>query len=171
MNFIKYIFCDWVANKKNPKARIILILFRSAVLVRKSPKILFLVFFPYLIFYRFFVEWILGVEIPWNLRVGPGFRLFHGQSLVINDKAIIGRNVTLRHCTTIGHKVSVTGVKSNAPILGDNVDVGSNVVLLGDITIGSNVIVGAGSVVLKSFPDNCVIAGNPARIIRLNILD
>jgi len=56
---------------------------------------------------------------------------------------------------------------NNAPIIGDNVTIGANVVIIGDITIGNNVIVGAGSVVTKSILDNCIVVGNPARILKL----
>lgn len=60
-------------------------------------------------------------------------------------------------------------IGNNSPIIGDNVTLGANVVIIGDITIGNNVIVGAGSVVTKSIPDNCIVVGNPARILRQNI--
>lgn len=50
----------------------------------------------------------------------------------------------------------------------DNVTVGANAVIIGNITIGNNVIVGAGSVVVKDVPDNAIVAGNPARIIKFN---
>ena len=53
------------------------------------------------------------------------------------------------------------------PIIGDNVTLGANVSINGGITIGNNVTVGAGSVVVKSVPDNCVVGGVPARIIRV----
>ena len=52
------------------------------------------------------------------------------------------------------------------PIIGNTVNLGANVVIIGNIHIGDNVIVGAGSVVVKDIPDNCIVAGNPARIIR-----
>ena len=51
---------------------------------------------------------------------------------------------------------------------GDNVTIMPNSVVTGGITIGNNVTIGAGSVVLKSVPDNCLVVGNPARIIKLN---
>ena len=47
-----------------------------------------------------------------------------------------------------------------------NRSLGANVCIMGDITIGNNVIVGAGSVVVKDVPDNCVVAGNPATVVR-----
>ncbi|HAB26474.1 MAG TPA: serine acetyltransferase, partial [Xanthomarina gelatinilytica] len=52
------------------------------------------------------------------------------------------------------------------PIIGNDVTVGANVVIIGNITIGDHVVIGAGSVVVKDVPSNCVIAGNPARVIK-----
>lgn len=51
------------------------------------------------------------------------------------------------------------------PTIGDNVIIFPNSVVVGRITIGSNVIIGAGSVVINDVPDNCVVAGNPAKIV------
>lgn len=54
------------------------------------------------------------------------------------------------------------------PIIGDNVTIFANSVVIGGITIGDNSQIGAGSVVIRDVPDNCIVAGNPARIIRKN---
>ena len=53
-----------------------------------------------------------------------------------------------------------------APTIGNNVNIGSNVCIIGGILIGNNVVIGAGSIVVKDIPDNVVVAGNPAKIIR-----
>lgn len=52
------------------------------------------------------------------------------------------------------------------PIIGNNVRLGANVTIVGNVKGGNNVIIGAGSVVVKDISDNCIIAGNPAKIIR-----
>lgn len=60
----------------------------------------------------------------------------------------------------------VIGRNGDFPTFGDNVYVAANATVVGDIHIGSNVIIGAGSVVTKDVPGNCVVVGNPARVIR-----
>ena len=70
------------------------------------------------------------------------------------------------HCTTIGNKELRNGSFSKSPVIGDNVNIGSNVCIIGPISIGTNVIIGAGSVVTKDVPSNSVVVGNPARIIK-----
>ena len=166
LSFINYLFQDWKINKSNIKGRLILLHFRLAQQCRKSPKALFYILTPYLIFYRVVFEWILGVELPWNTQVGKGLKLYHGQGLVVNDHSIIGENCTLRHNTTIGHKELQSGEFSASPHIGDSVDIGPNVVIIGPVVIGNNVKIGAGSVVVKSLEENGIYAGNPARLIK-----
>lgn len=83
----------------------------------------------------------------------------HCYATVLNAESI-GDNFSFLHCTTIGKK------DGRRPRIGNNVSLGANVVIIGDITIGNNVTIGAGSVVVKDIPDNCVAVGNPARVIK-----
>ena len=155
------LFQDWKCNKGNAKGRFVMLLFRFASAIR-SHWVLILFGFPILIFYRIFVEWILGIEIHWNARIGKSMHLAHGQGTVVNGGAFIGDNCILRHCTTIGHKDSN---ETAPPIIGDNVNIGANVCIIGNIKIGNNVNIGAGSVVVKNVPSNSTVVGNPSRII------
>ena len=161
MSFFQFLFQDWKANKGNPKGRMIMLLFRIANFC-STRRIYYFLGLPYLIFYRILVEWFFSVEIPWNVKIGKNLALFHGQCLVMNSQVVIGENCTLRHCTTIGHKQLKNGGFSGSPVIGNNVDLGSNVCIIGKIHIGNNVKIGCGAVVTKSIGDNQTAVGNPA---------
>lgn len=164
MNLFSYITQDLPKNNRNIKGKIIMPLFRLAQLI-EAHKVAKIIFFPHLMFYRFFIEWVLCVELPWKVKVGKGLRIDHGQALIVNHRTVIGENCILRHCTTIGSKQLADGTHGGSPKIGNNVDVGANVCIIGDITIGDNVKIGAGTVLTKSVPANSIVVGNPARII------
>ena len=108
---------------------------------------------------------LLGFEIGLN-TCKRGLRIFHVGNIIIHSSAQIGENCTIIGTTCLGKKG-----KENAPHIGKDCELGMNSVLLGDVTIGNHVYIGAGAVVTKSFPeDNIVVAGVPARKIK-NLLD
>ncbi len=160
------LFCDWETNRGNPKGQFILLFFRLAHAARALPHPWWLLGLPVLAAYRLTVEWVLGVEIRYKTRIGPGLRLFHAHSLVVHEGTIIGARCTLRQSTTIGNKTLADGSESGCPVLGNGVDVGANAVILGPIKIGEGAVIGAGSVVVKDVPAGAVVAGNPARVVR-----
>lgn len=87
----------------------------------------------------------------------------HAFSSVVKAKRI-GKNFSFRHLTTIGNKQD--GRNDLVPTIGDNVFLGANVTILGDIYIGDNVVIGAGSVVVNDIPSNSIAVGNPAKVIK-----
>lgn len=95
-------------------------------------------------------------------NIGDGIYLAHPTSTYLNAKSI-GKNFTCRQNTTLGNKYE--NGKQSCPTIGNNVNVGANVCIIGNITIGDNVTIGAGSVVVKSIPSNCIAVGNPARVL------
>ena len=97
-----------------------------------------------------------------STKIAGGFVCFHPFSTVINATSI-GENFEFRNGLTIGNKFNDNSL---LPIIGNNVTVGANVCIIGAISIGDHVIIGAGSVVVKSIPSNSVVVGNPARVIK-----
>lgn len=166
MRIFSFVAQDWAANQQNPKGRIVLIAFRVANLCARIPKPFQYLVLPYVIFYRVIVEWLMCIELPWKLQVGRGLRVYHGQALVVSDRARIGENCILRNGTTIGVATTDESYGGRAPFIGNNVDVGANSILIGAIEVGDNSCVGAGSVVISDVPPNSVVVGNPARVVK-----
>ena len=86
-----------------------------------------------------------------------------GLGVVIGPDVVIGSNVTIYQNSTLGSKDN--GKVYAAPVIGDHVRIGAGTVILGRVQIGSNVKIGANSVVLTDIPNNCIVAGVPAKII------
>lgn len=147
--------------KGNSKGVIFIIFFRLSNFFTKS-KFLKILGFPIRIVYKILFQWIFGIDIDDSTKIGFGLNVFHGQSLIINKNVVIGNNVIVRHNTTIG----VARENGKCPIIGNNVNIGSNSVIIGDIRIGNNSIIAAGSVVVKDVPECSIVAGNPAKIIK-----
>lgn len=117
--------------------------------------------------YKFYSEQVLGCEIPYTTQIGRGFTLFHGaHGSVVNGHTIIGNDVVLRQNTTIGSKSFTINEDGYAPTIEDRVEIGPNVCIIGDITIGHDSQIGAGAVVVKDVPPCSVVVGNPARVVK-----
>ena len=93
-----------------------------------------------------------------EMSLGGGAIFYHPYATVLNAESI-GKNFSCAHCTTLGYG------KGGIPVIGDNVILGASVTIIGHVHVGNNVTVGAGAVVVKDVPDNCVVAGNPAKVI------
>ena len=106
-----------------------------------------------------------------KMNIGDNCRIAWSAHLdkSINPKGIhIGDNVwVLRESMILAHD-HCRGIKADV-VVGDNCVIGIRSILMPGITIGNQVVIGGGSVVTKSFPSNCIVAGNPARIIREGI--
>jgi serine O-acetyltransferase/putative colanic acid biosynthesis acetyltransferase WcaB len=156
-------FQDWRANGHDLRIQVILAMFRVGHALRKSKARLPFFYYPYAFIYKVLVQWFFNVELPLKVEIGPKFRIYHGQGLVVHANSRIGAGVTLRHGVTVGSKV-LDGDGVEAPVLEDGVNVGCDAIILGDIVIGAGAKIGAGSVVTKDVPPGAVAFGNPARI-------
>ncbi len=108
-------------------------------------------------------RFLTGIEIHQAARIGPAFFIDHGMGVVIGETTIIGQNCMLFHQVTLGGTGKETGKRH--PTLKDNVVIGAGAKILGNITLGNNVYVGANSVVLKDVPDNSTVVGVPGRVV------
>ena len=103
---------------------------------------------------------LMCCDVPTRVRRNPRVYFNHCVGIVISKKAVF------RGAAHIWQNVTIGGVRGEYPVLGNNVFIMSNACIIGGVEIGDNVIVGAGSVVTKSIPSNCIVAGNPASVIR-----
>ena len=101
----------------------------------------------------------MRIQIPLQTKIGYGLYIGHNGPVIINGSAVIGNNVNLSQFTTIGSN------SDQAAEIGDNTYIGPNVCIVEHVRIGSNVSIGAGSVVTKDIPDNATAAGNYAKIL------
>ncbi|HET6370523.1 MAG TPA: serine O-acetyltransferase [Nitrospiria bacterium] len=109
-------------------------------------------------------RWVTGIEIHPKAVIGSGFFIDHGMGVVIGETSEIGENVTLFQGVTLGGTGKEQGKRH--PTLGDNVVVGAGAKILGGIEIGSNVKIGANSVVLRSVPPDTTVVGVPGKVMK-----
>jgi serine O-acetyltransferase len=105
------------------------------------------------------VQVVTGIELPCEAEVGRNFVIDHFGGIIISGYARFGDNCRIRNGVVVGLKHAGSPC---APVIGNNVDIGAGAKLLGGITVGSNVLIGANAVVLVDVPDGCLAVGNPA---------
>lgn len=115
-------------------------------------------------FISFFARFFTGIEIHPAAMIGRRFFIDHGMGVVIGATCIIGDDVLLYQGVTLGGTGNERGKRH--PTLGNHVVVGAGAKVLGNIVIGDNVRIGAGSVVVKAVPDNVTVVGIPAQIVK-----
>ncbi len=115
-----------------------------------------------------FSRFLTGIEIHPAARIGRRFFIDHGMGVVIGATTIIGDDVLLYQGVTLGGTGNEHGKRH--PTLGNNIVVGSGAKILGNIEIGSNSRIGAGSVVVDNVPENSTVVGVPGRIVKQKLL-
>jgi serine O-acetyltransferase len=104
---------------------------------------------------------LTGIELPCEVVIGRNFIIDHFGGIVINGYAKFGDNCRIRSGVVVGLSRQA---ERCAPIIGDNVDIGTGAKVLGAISVGNNVEIGANAVVIDDVPDNSIAVGIPAVI-------
>lgn len=103
-----------------------------------------------------------GIQIPEITKIERGFRIVHFGHIVINPATVIGKNFNISHGVTLGH---AEGRQTGSPIIGDNVSIQTNAVVVGKVLIGNNVLIAPNAFVNFDVPDGAIVLGNPGKII------
>lgn len=106
------------------------------------------------------IEITTGISIPASVQIGNSFYIGHFGGIIINANAVIGNNCNISQGVTIG--ISGIGEIRGVPVIGDNVYIGANSVLVGNILVANDVLIGACSLVTKNTDECSVLMGVPA---------
>ena len=118
------------------------------------------------LFFRFLLRKIsyeTKIQIPYETKIDAGFYIGHCGCIIINKNAILGKNINIATGVTIGQENR--GKRKGSPTIGNNCWIGTNAVIVGKVTIGSDVLIAPLSFVNFDVPDHSLVIGNPARII------
>lgn len=103
-----------------------------------------------------------AIEIPSTCKIGKGFSIYHPFNITINPGTIIGKNCDIHKGVLIGEENR--GKRKGCPIIGDSVWIGANAVIVGKITVGSDVLIAPNAFVNRDIPDHSIVYGNPCII-------
>jgi serine O-acetyltransferase len=106
-----------------------------------------------------------GIQISAAADVGPGLYVPHTGTTVVGSGSVIGRDCTLCHGLTLGHRGGGKDARNGSPVIDDRVYIGPGSAVIGPVRVGSDAVIGVGAVVTRSVPPRAVVAGNPARVL------
>ena len=130
------------------------------------------ILFPLYLMFCFIHRWNVyktGIQLEFGTKIGYGLTFAHMGAIIINPQACIGENCLIYQGVTIGSQRG--GQKSGAPKIGNNCILSSGSKIIGGVTIGDNVVIGANAVVTKDIPSGSVAVGIPARVIRNDAIE
>ncbi len=105
---------------------------------------------------------VTGADLAWQAEVGPGLRLYHPTGVVMGPHVSAGRRLVVQQGVTIGGDGGPGGGVGSSPCLGDDVFLGAGARIIGAITVGDGVVVGANAVVVDDVPSGVTAVGVPA---------
>lgn len=120
--------------------------------------------FPFSFLYKLlkiFIQMVTGIELPCETTIGRRFRIDHFSDIIISGDVVIGDDVIVRNGVTIGLRRTK---ERGSPVIGNRVDIGAGAKILGPISIGDDVVIGANAVVITDVPKNSLAVGVPAII-------
>ncbi len=103
------------------------------------------------------------IQIPYSTEIGDGFYIGHCGRIIINPTAKLGKNINIATGVTIGKENR--GKRKGAPTIGNNVWIGTNAVIVGNISIGDDVLIAPLAYVNFDVPSHSIVIGNPGKII------
>ena len=103
------------------------------------------------------------IQIPARTSIGEGFYIGHLGRVIIHPDAKLGKNINIATGVTIG--MENRGVRKGVPVISDNCWIGTNAVIVGNVKIGSDVLIAPLAYVNFDVPDHSIVIGNPGRII------
>lgn len=103
-----------------------------------------------------------GIQLPTKAKIGKGLFIGHFGTIILNPDTILGENVNIASGVTIGK--TNRGEKKGVPTIGNDVWIGTNAVIVGNITIGDDVLIAPNAYVNMDVPSHSVVIGNPAVI-------
>jgi putative colanic acid biosynthesis acetyltransferase WcaB len=158
---LKSLPLDIAANKGNSRGILFFVIFRLSKVTKYFPFYLDFAFYPIRAFYSVLVRYLLSIDIPLDSHIGHSCKFFHGFGFVLHPNAKIYKGCVLRHGITIGE--SSIG-NPGAPVISTYVDIGCNVVILGNVGVGSKSKIGACSLIVKDVPPNSIVYSNLSRL-------
>ena len=104
-----------------------------------------------------------GCDIPAQTIIGKGLKLEHQNGIVLNPGVIIGEYCTLLNGVLCGNEKR--GNRMGTPTIGNKVYIGTNAIIVGNISVGNDVLIAPGAYVNFDVPDHSIVIGNPGKII------